>query len=158
MISSDDADSPEKRLATEERPVDPLFEADEPLYRRVQPSLVQKGIVSPLAFRFDRQSVNRGKFSIPSDVLHKNCCDDRDFSDWKVVKILVKELPHSLTGGTGQTYNFPVRHTPTRSCYPHSEIWCNKTGNADDPYESPSKKIRTEFCAHLAQTASVISQ
>jgi hypothetical protein len=98
-------------------------------------------------------SVNRGSCSEARDVLEPDCCDGRHKSGCVVLEFVVSEVPRELTttDGTNRIFHFPMKHIPLVRCYPHSEIWCNQTGNIGDPYEKPPKQIKDRFRVALAE-------
>lgn len=114
------------RLAQNDRVSDQCFEPDEELYRRVMEVHLIGGILSPLAFESKPQSVNRGKYSRPMDVVHPACCDGHDRSDWLVAVLLVEDVRRSYRLEDGRVFVLFPKHTPKPSCYPHSEVWCNR--------------------------------
>ena len=142
------------RIHTNGRPPDEVFPQLEALYRRFNPEEhLINDVLSPLAFNFPQQSVNRGKYSRSTDVLHKDCCDGKELTGWRVAGILVRDLPATLTAGDGRVFRFSMRHTPKTCCFPHSEMWCNLDDATSSAYEKPPKSVRETFRAHLAQGA-----
>ena len=140
------------------RLADPVFENDELLYRRFDPKrFLLNGILSPLAFNFPRQSVNRGKFSVPGDVLEPDCCDGIQLTGWQVVALLVGDMPQRLISGDNREFHFFLRHMPVPRCYAHSEMWCNQGGPDVEVYDEPPKKVRDEFRMTLARKCAIVA-
>jgi hypothetical protein len=130
------------------------FTKFEPLYRRFDPNVhLVGGILSPLAFNFPQQSVNRGLYSRAADVLHKDCCDGAELKGWRVATILVRDIPAQLVAGDKRLFTFSMRHTPKPCCFPHSEVWCNVAGSSGGSYQKPPRTVREEFRTRLAQCA-----
>ena len=120
------------------RTPDDGFERDERLYRRFDPNrFLIDGILSPLAFSFPRQSVNRGKYSAPEDVLHPDCCGSTVLTGWRIAMLLVGDVPRHLKSGDGREFLFFLRHAPLTSCYAHSEMRCNSGGRNIEASEEP---------------------
>jgi hypothetical protein len=127
---------------------DPVFDGDELLYRRYIKAHFPYGRLLPAAFSFPRPSFNRGKYSVPQDVLHSDCCEGRALDGWGVLQCAVTELPTPVDGADGRRFFFSPMHQPRECCYAHSEVWCTEEGNITD---TPSKKVREEFRVRLAQ-------
>ncbi|MBL8226991.1 MAG: hypothetical protein JNL98_00880 [Bryobacterales bacterium] len=144
------------RLAQNDRVSDQCFEPDEELYRRVMHMHVIEGILSPLAFESKPQSVNRAKYSRPMDVVHPACCDGHDRSDWLVAVLLVEDVRRSYRLEDGRVFVLFPKHTPKPSCYPHSEVWCNRQDEPSDAYQEPPKSIRRQIRLDLAQAARLL--
>lgn len=156
MPSGFDKNNFETRVHQNDRsPVDE-FDLDELLYRRVNPvhHLIE-GVLSPLAFNFPNQSFNRGRYSLPEDVLHPDCCSGMIFKDWRVATLSVSDIPNQLRSGDDKEFRFSMHHTPERLCYPHSEIRCRQ-GVTFLNDRKPPKKVREEFRAILAQKARIV--
>ena len=95
--------------------------------------------------------MNRGKFSVPGDVLEPDCCDGTQLTDWQVVALLVGDMPQRLISGDNREFHFFLRHMPVPRCYAHSEMWCNQGGPDVEAYDEPPKKVRDEFRMTLAR-------
>ena len=89
------------------RPVDPLFEPSENLYRRCQADQIVGGRILPQAFRSPDFSVNRGKYSEPEDVLIPS------YERWgSIASFQVKDVPSRISSGGGTEFDFRVDHVP----------------------------------------------
>jgi hypothetical protein len=153
-IPTFDPRSFEKRVHANGRASNDRFSKYELLYRRFDPDQhLIDNVLSPLAFQFPRQSVNRGKYSKRLDVLHKDCCDGKDLKGWRVASLFVRDLPSVLASGDGRVFHFSMRHTPKTCCYPHSEMWCETRVDDALAYQKPPKNVRETFRARLAQRA-----
>jgi hypothetical protein len=115
--------------------IDPHFEPNEALYRRIQPgsypvteATIQKLIVFPDC------SVNRSKYSQPEDVLKP------DYLHWGILEFLVKDVPTILQEGESSS-SFLVVHCPLEDNYAHSEIQSYK----GEHLKEPSKTLKTRF-------------
>jgi hypothetical protein len=104
-----------------------------------------------LGFAFPKQSVNRGKYSTPADVLLSRA---DEFEGWGVLRFVVQDLPAEFPPGDAQ-YTFFPRHVPEDEMYPHSEIWCDRLPRTNEYVEPSSKGIRKLFRAFMSQRARV---
>ena len=105
-------------MLQEGRSIDPNFEEDERLYRRVQPELWAE---PPYAMEVDavssvNMSVNRSKFGPPEWVRLG------EHSNWGVIFFEVGRIP-SERQHQGSSFQIHPEHVPQRRNYPHSEIW-----------------------------------
>ncbi len=156
-VYSSDGQPYQDRVHQNGRPADQTFGAGEHLYRRYPKEYLRDGKPVPLAFQafsFERaagRSVNRGKYSLPEDVLEPDCCDGNFRSEYVVLQILVSELPAEIPASNGTTYRIRPAHRPKETCYSHSEIWCNEQGDIDQPYRRPPKDVRNLFYGELAR-------
>ena len=106
------------------RPVDPLFEPSENLYRRCQADQIV-GRILPQAFRSPSFSVNRGKYSEPQDVLIPS------YERWGVAGFQVKDVPSRIVSSGGTQFEFRIDHIPEEDNYSHSEVRTYKNGRFD---------------------------
>ncbi|HYM10163.1 MAG TPA: hypothetical protein VEU62_05510 [Bryobacterales bacterium] len=133
----------------------PLFEPREKLYRRYHRDHLVNGVLTPLGFKFPRQSVNRSKFSLPSDALEADCWEGKVLEGFGVLEFLVADIPDPVSSEDGREYRFLMKHAPTDTCYAHSEIWCRLQVAALDGYDEPPKNVKEKFRARLAQRVTV---
>jgi hypothetical protein len=126
--------------------IDPYFEPNEALYRRMQPNsypitpaTMQKLIVFPDC------SVNRSKYSQPEDVLKP------EYFHWGILEFFVQDVPNKLQDGESIS-NFEVVHCPLEDNYAHSEIRSFKGGILKEP----SKTLKTRFRDEIAKKARVV--
>jgi hypothetical protein len=132
---------------------DGVFTEGELLYRRYKAEHFHNQQLLPAAFKFPRQSFNRGKYSVPEDVLHKDCCDGRTLNiEWGVLECSSTDLPSPVVGQDGKTFHFEPIHRPLECCYAHTEVWCKCGG---DPIDEPSPKVKETFRVLLAQRMAV---
>lgn len=106
-----------------ERPVDPVFDGGELLYRRYPagtPDLTA-------AISFERMSVNRGKFCESADDALWNDEDGGRYSGCGVFALPVQALD-VMEKHPQEDYHFALRpeHRPNRCNYPHSEVVATK--------------------------------
>lgn len=106
------------------RPEDQNFQPREDLYIRYtdrgfsfppQPPPKAAQIIRELIRPTD-QSVNRSKYSRPTDVLFP------DYFSWGILAFPVSDVPNNLLSGTGISTEFQVTHIPLWDNYAHSEI------------------------------------
>lgn len=123
---------------------------EERLFRRYRREDYLDNQFSGLGFAFPKQSVNREKYSEPSDVLFSTT---DEFEGWGVLYFRVQDLPIEFPPHNGRYTLFP-KHTPEDEMYPHSEVWCDAlpvTGQ----YVEPSKGVKKLFRAFLSQRVEV---
>ena len=138
-------------------PEDQVFGEGERLYRRYRAEHFQNQRLLPSAFQFPRQSFNRGKYSSPEDVLHRDCCDGKLLpSGWGVLECLSNNLPTPIEGQDGRTFQFEAIHQPLECCYAHTEVWCKAAGG--EIVDAPSPKVKEIFRVKLAQRMSICIQ
>jgi hypothetical protein len=149
-------DGPEylARVHANGRQEDQEFPSAESLYRRYREKDLVNGKPTPLAgFQFAEttgHSVNRERYSNPLDAIEPDCCGGADRPGHMVLELLVADVPPSVTcSETGRVYQFKMKHVPKPTCYAHSEIWCNKSGQTTDSYESPPKNVKDRFRVQL---------
>lgn len=129
------------------------FPGAELLYRRFREQDLVEGRPTPLGLRFPENSgisVNRQAYSEPQDVLEPDCCGGHTRDACVVLQFAVDDVPEQLSSPTGD-YRFRMKHAPEASCFAHSEIWCNQSGDVDQPFERPAKSVREIFRAKLVQ-------
>ena len=126
---------------------DNLFALDEPLYLRIDPAYFPREYADinevPLnEVRFPDFSVNRGKYSIPEDVLRPN------WPKCGIATFQVQDVPQSLPHPSGSLiYNFRVEHVPELNNYSHSDSkfpnldWCLKTNSVNQYLQRPIPSI-----------------
>ena len=144
-----------ERVHQNGRQVNAEFEPQELLFRRYPERALVGGKPSPLSgLEFEEtsgHSVNRGRHSEPADVLEADCCDGKLRSGYVVLDFQVKDIPESIAVPLepARTYQFKMKHVPQETCFAHSEIWCNRSGDVEEPYERPPKTVRDLFRARL---------
>jgi hypothetical protein len=134
---------PDQHFGLEERP-----------FRRYPEASLVAGKPVPLVMQFDAGvSVNRERFSEPQDVLEPDCCDGRPRPGHVVLALRVSNVPNAISteDRSGRVFQFRPKHTPCETCYPHSEIWCNQSGDIHQNYERPPKQVRDKLRAALAR-------
>lgn len=139
------------RLLRRGRPVDPVFDPGEHLYRRLRAvDIDQDGRVEPTSLESPDFSVNRSKYSEPDDVVisHPRC---------GIAAFTVEEVPRSLLSGGDIEYRFSVEHDPLDDDYAHSEVRSYKDGKRLAPKKSP-KAVRTKFRLILASKMRVLRE
>ena len=149
-------DIPE-RMRRNGRPVDPNFPDDEPLYMRCKAEFIQGNRLSPLVIQgtgfphMPDQSVNRGKYSEPGDVLIPS------WPGWGIAGFQVADVTFkiSMPDPDNRSYRFQVLHTPEEENYAHSEIGAFN-GESNTRVNDIPKTIRKEFRTTLHQRGVVI--
>ena len=143
------ADLPD-RLRRSGRPEDQEFLPGERLFRRYRCEDFVDNQFSGLGFAFPRQSVNREKYSGPTDVLYSRTNESKG---WGVLYFRVQDLPLEFPPNSRERTFFP-RHMPEEEMYPHSEVWCDRlplTGR----YVEPSPGVKKLFRAFLSQRVEI---
>lgn len=140
---------------------DPQFEDTEPLYLRFPPP---QGYIAPEdraaitkltdpQVRFPDFSVNRGKYSKPSDVLRP-----QDVG-WGVAQFQVGDVPQAIYDSEARStpivYTFRVEHVPLPENYAHSEVRTYADGSHLTDKRQVRKKIRKEFRERLRRKMAV---
>ena len=95
-----------------------------------------------------KQSVNRGLFSEPEDVLFS---ETGAYDGLGVVEFRVLDVPRRVEQAPGPTYIFFMRHEPSEQNYAHSEIWSTHEKRTDD-FKAPSKTVSLKFRIQLCQS------
>lgn len=129
------------------RPVIPNFAADEPLFLRYGVDDFVNGQLVAAALHFPRQSVNRGRFSEPEDVLYH---DEGKYDGLGAVEFGVADIPATITGDQGSTYRFFMHHEPLDDNYGHSEIWSARP-ESEEEYREPGKSTKLQFRMQLCK-------
>lgn len=103
-----------------------------------------------------QQSVNRGRFSEPIDVLFS---EDGRFDGLGVIRFQVGEIPPEIAQPDGPAFIFFPKHMPEDDNYAHSEIWCDHkpaTGGYRRPGRTVSGLFREKLCSKLTSDRIVI--
>jgi hypothetical protein len=113
--------TPPKHKRPGQQPVaDPHFDADEDLFRRFSPGNFAHGRIALDAINLPDMSVNRSKYSVPSDALYADGVDYAGYG-WGVAAFAVGDVPASLKEGAEQ-FDFKVAHAPLPNNFSHSEV------------------------------------
>ena len=98
-------------------------------------------------------STNRSKYSEPQDVLEPDCCDGHHRPECVVLDILVSDVPTEIPAPdeTGRLFRFRMAHRPCELCFAHTEIWCNQSGDIEQPHQAPPKQVKNLFRGELAR-------
>lgn len=117
-FTSEESQTILSRLYRDGRPIDPIFDNSEKLYRRFCHDEVIDGRYSPSRIKPPGSSLNRGLYSEPRDVLFPNnpCCGIAIFVVEDVSSIEVK------SGNGVDVFSFGLSHKPEEYNYSHSEI------------------------------------
>jgi hypothetical protein len=135
------------RLRRNGRAEDPAFEAAEKLFRRYKRDQFVGGKFSNMGLSLkDPPSVNRQKYSEPSDVIFSEASE---FEKWGVLSFQVQHLPRSLPP-EAPAHVFSPRHVPLENNYAHSEVHCDRV-SPTGAYVEPPPAIRKLFRATLSQ-------
>jgi hypothetical protein len=129
------------------RPALTHFAPDELLFLRYGVDDFVNGQLAAAAIHFPKQSVNRGRFSEPGDVLFHN---DGKYDGLGAVEFDVADIPATITGDQGSTYRFFMHHEPLDDNYGHSEIWSARP-RAEEEYREPSKSTKLQFRMQLCK-------
>lgn len=129
-----------ERMRRASRPAEQFDDPSEKLYQRCR---IEDFPPINLSFSFPAQSVNRSRFSEPSDV---RVSEDGRYDRWGVISYRCQDLPTPLKNDQGVLFHFFPQHIPEENNYAHSEI-----RHAPNPPSRPSPKVRKEFRARLSQ-------
>jgi hypothetical protein len=142
--------------ATEHRASNPIFAAEEELFRRYLSTHLDDGELDPSAIRFDEPpSFLRSAFSIPSDALHINCADGTEVTRFGVLRMQASAAQQSYdTVQRGSFYFGPI-HVPLETCYAHSEVHCSHAKDFSEPHVEPPKSVKNAFRVAMAKVLSV---
>ncbi len=90
------------------------FEPDELLYFRFSSiHFTDESRLPVAAIKFPDFSVNRGKFSQPTDVLIPH------WEGWGIAEFEVQAIPLTLNSGDGREFEFKVKHDPIDDKHPY---------------------------------------
>lgn len=134
------------------RPAVKCFEPTERLFLRVTASNVKDGSILPSGVRFPNQSVNRERFSKPTDVILP---DGKSF-EWLLLGVAAfvsDDIPRPIPDGDGSLYEFTVEHDPEEANYSHSELRAYKNGERKN---KGSRKVEKVYRAALAKKLSLV--
>ena len=132
-----------------DRQVVPGFEGIEPLFLRYRAEdfltdhLAEHSIRSQM-----KQSVNRGLFSEPADVLFD---EEGKYNGLGVVGFRVDDITCTVKPAEGHPYNFFMKHIPLSNNYAHSEIWSDQDPPTIAMFKRPSKTALLEFRIRLCR-------
>src|SRR5437867_181087 len=98
------------RLLRRGRPVDPDFDPDEDLYRACTREEVHVDRLLPERISFRDWSLNRGKYSDPTDVLI-----GRD--GFGIATFKARDVPARLNSQSGIAFDFRLEHAPQEDNY-----------------------------------------
>lgn len=140
------------RLYRNGRSVDSVFAPEERLYLRfpresydhINCGLLPSAIRSPVD-----QSVNRGKYSDPADVLLPH------WPDWGIALLEVRDVPKELQSTI--TYRIRVEHDPLEDNYAHTEIRAYKGDPEARIMKIRSTQVKKEFRTRLSNLARIHS-
>lgn len=128
----------------------PEFAGTESLYLRYSSQYFLQGQLTPDAIRSQmKQSVNRGNFSEPEDVLFS---ESGEYDALGVIEFKVSDIPPRVDQPDGPAYVFFMTHQPQDTNYSHSEIWSDhehRTGGFRRPSRTVSLEFRTLLCRSL---------
>ena len=144
----------------EGRGSDDSFSLEEKLYRRFSLADIDSDgqlIAIQLVDRyFPGLSTNRSKYSVPEDVIHPNCCDQKDYAEWGIASFSILELSDlfELSGDNGMVsrrYRLLFQHVPLMLCYAHTEITCCVEGGSAEKFTGKVKRgFRAQLTRHLS--------
>ena len=141
------SDRPE-RMYRRGRAVKPEFSPRELLYFRYGVDEFLAGELLPAAIRLP-QSVNRGEFSQPEDVLFH---PEGKYNGLGVIEFRVEEIPPTSEPGAGIPCKFFMKHLPEEDNYSHSEIWADQvpeTGRFWKPGRTAKAAFRIKLCRRI---------
>ena len=116
------------------------FDGGELLYLRYSIEQFVQGQLAPGAIR-SQQSVNRGNFGEPEDVLFSEA---GRYNGFGVVGLKVSDIPPRVDQPNGPAYLFFMMHRPEDDNYAHSEIWSDRDPPTGD-FRKPSPTVSTTF-------------
>ena len=126
------------------RPIDPEFLPDELLYYRISVDGPVGSRPEGVDIRLPEDSVNRGKYSEPTDVLYPN------YFHLGVAQFCVDAVPGPRYF-EGREYNLVPEHDPEKDNYAHSEIRAYRQGERVVHTGKIPKLIKAEFRQLLAE-------
>lgn len=164
LLNQDEAVlAPKDRLAIRGRPIDPFFADAEELFLRFEEATSDGTRIAPASMSVsypgsDGMSVNREKYSQPTDVLWPHWLDLglASVAVGKVTKLVFE------AGDKGRTYAMATEHEPAPAIrskrlpenYAHSLV---KTVCPPEPFHrTPSKKVKKEARLELAKVFQVL--
>src|SRR3954447_12309055 len=135
------------------RPLDPVFEPNEDLYYRIS---VQGGVgehPEGVDIRIPEDSVNRGKYSEPDDVLYPSYFS-LGIATFKVSAI---PSPKIFTDDQGITreYSLKVEHDPYEDNYAHSEVRAFREDVRVQHSSKIPKTIKSVFRQLMAEAMTI---
>lgn len=141
-----------ERMYRRDREVVPDFAVAELLFLRYMSQHFVQGELLPAGIRSQlKQSVNRGRFSEPEDVLFS---ETGEYDGLGVVEFRVANIRERVEQPQGPTFIFFMRHEPEDKNYSHSEIWSDhetRTGGFRSPSRTVSLLFRTFLCRSIRQ-------
>ena len=140
------------------RPVDSPIPASERLYFRCMKEWTsQNRQVNPAHIRFPDQSVNREKYSRPTDVLLPDGKEEaKAWLFWGVAAILAKDLPGNIETSGKITYSFTAEHDPLDDNYGHTELRVYKNGARERDKKRINQKVKKRYRTDLALRTRVV--
>jgi hypothetical protein len=133
------------RMVRNGRPEDPIFNAEEILFRRYAKEHFEGDKIVAAFFNFP-PSFNRQKYSEPEDVIFS---DDGQFDGWGVLEYRVDQATLGLEHQSGAFSFFP-RHVPEETNYSHTEVRCKALSDGEREV-FPSQSIRKLYRTRLSQ-------
>ncbi len=148
------------RMYRNGRPVVPDLENTEKLYFRcLRSSIDTSGRIKHASIRFPDQSVNREKFSSPTDVLLPDKSkSSKDWILWGVAFVIVSDVPSELISDGGIYYSFTAEHDPLDDNYGHTELRAYKSGKRESKKKKINKTVQKEYRVKLAFRTKVAVQ
>jgi hypothetical protein len=143
---------------SDDRVPDAHFPAAELLYRRYSNTHVNGRQLRPQAIRpLPHASVNREKYSVPEDVLHPNCCDEKTYQNLGVFAFSVESVEAEALQLTNdaRVFQFFLVHDPLKLCKAHSEIQCRELTTGDTLEDVP-KTIRERLRVRISQRLNIV--
>jgi hypothetical protein len=136
-------------MYTRERREDPNFSPQELLYQRYRREHWTNGVFIGLGFRFPQQSVNRGKYSEPRDVLFS---ETGQYAGYGVLQYEVRNVRVTQKNDDNETFNLYPKHVPLEDNYAHTELWC-ECPERQNLNALPSPAVRKYFRTELGRCA-----
>jgi hypothetical protein len=115
---------------------DPHFSPSERLFRRIPPEDVVNGTISDASLPSPSFSVNREKYSNARDVVE-------GYPGFRIAAFQVGDIPPSISGDAGESYQFGVEHEPLPDNYAHSEV--NSYREGAKLRHKPPRQVRKLF-------------
>ena len=150
-----------QRLFRGDRKSDQDFRPNERLFFRCLADCIDsEGNIKPTFVRPPNQSVNREKYSLPTDVLLPDQLQQH--KDWLLFGVLaatVERLPKEMTSGDHKnkvTYTFYVSHEPEEDNYSHSELTMSKNGKREQKSSKINDEIKKKYKIDLAAELKLI--
>lgn len=148
------------RMYRNDRPIDTTFGRAEQLFFRCKLDWIDDTQrIKPAKVHFPDQSVNREKYSRPTDVLLPDSSPrSKEWIVWGVAVIRVCDIPPASETSAGVSYAFTAEHDPDDDNYGHTELRVYKNGQRESNKKKINETIKKEYRTNLALRSAVTVQ